>query len=509
MSLKLIREAHLASTLSKAELRALSIIKTATSRSLVDMVSEAFTPTADDFETWMRVVVGEAQDRGVNLNKKAEFTQLVMDILENDPVNPPIDMQEAIALKLWQDYKGVKSEVRINKIAAAKEEEEKVEAARKQIAQRYAQGSGSRTTTNPSAYDEEEMAPMGISDDLAARKIFDKIKGTPNLNFATIQQFVGKYAPMVGKSPTDVKYISAQVYGMLQDVGMAEENEEEDVMANFLKDGGEIQHIPAHRTRKSEKWQGSAHIGKTGGRSRRVSTGNAANTMGRPVIGMPSVGNEEEESGFAQAFNLAMNTEDEEDSMSFLNDVLKDRSSRPSMDKGSFSSHLRGDDEDFDDEDFDDDDDDELVDTLDNDGDGDLSDDELFTSDDDDEDFDDEDFDDEDSDDEDFDDNTMDDVDADISRKKLKPSKSYDEEEAVKSFFRQAATAPRNMMTQAIKDIEGEGKTAWTSSNVPKNPHPQKSAAYRAWQRGMLAAAKESLGIVDKPKEPKKAKKKK
>lgn len=182
-------------------------------------VNESFTPDDSDFDAWMRVIVGEAGDRGVNLNKKSQFMELAMDVLENDPASPPLDMQEMIAAKLWQDYNSAKNAVRINKLAQAKEEEEKVSNARKQIADRFAQGTTSMT---PSTEEEE----MGISDDLAARKIFNKIKGTPNLNFAVVQQYVNKYLSAVGKRPTDAKYLSALVYGMLQDAGMAEENEE-------------------------------------------------------------------------------------------------------------------------------------------------------------------------------------------------------------------------------------------------------------------------------------------
>jgi len=56
-----------------------------------------------------------------------------------------------------------------------------------------------------------------ISDQLAAQKIFDKIKGTPNLKFHTVEQLVHRYIGMVGKAPTDVKYIATLVWGMLED----------------------------------------------------------------------------------------------------------------------------------------------------------------------------------------------------------------------------------------------------------------------------------------------------
>lgn len=456
MSLKLIREALLHATLSDADIKALSIIKEATgAESIVDLVSESFTPSADDFDAWMRVVVGEAQDRGINLSKKANFMELVMDVLENDPAMPPIEMQEAIATKLWQDYQSAKNEVRINKIAAAKEEEEKVAAARKQIADRFA------------------------------------------------------------RQPED----------RIHSAGMRNAYDEEETVDDFLKRGGTVQQLKMRKPRAGEKWQGSAHIGKSSERPGRSTTGKAANTRGLPVIGMRKRGTEEEESGFEQAFNVAKGIEDEEHT-SFLSDVLKTRTTRAgARSPTSFSSHLRGFEDENRDVEFDEMDpdvtdaepgvftstDDEFDDTT---VDTDFSDDESVdgececpcASDNTESEMDVETDDEFGPPEDELDDDTMDDVDADVSRGK--PEKFYDEEEAVKSFFRQAATAPRNMMTQAIKDIESEGASAWKQANVPANPHPKKSAAYRAWQKGLLAAAKESLGIVDKPKDMKTKKKK-
>lgn len=449
MSLKLIKDAALVATLSKQDIDALSVIKNATGAStLAEIVKESFTPSDDDFETWLRVVVGEAGDRGINIGKKSNFMQLAMDVLENDPAMPPIEMQEMIAKKLWQDYNSARDAVRIGKIAAAKEEEEKVEAAKKRIAQRFAQGPVTHTTTNPSAYDEEEMS---------------------------------------------------------------------DAVADFLRKGGKIQQIPSRPPRQSERLQGSAHIGKTGERAGRSTTGKSANTMGRPVIGMSKVGREEEESGFEQAFNAAKGIEDEEHT-SFLSDVLRSHTTRAGVrHKSSLINHLCG----FEDEARAEDDlDPDLEDgdvevSFGPDGVEGVSDDEVFTSSDDEcecpcadatsdemsDELDDvkSEFDDtemgppEDE----LDDDTMDDIDADVEDRA--PKKGFDEEEAVKSFFRQAVTSPNDMMRQAVKDIEAEGQAAWKKANVPTNPHPKKSQAYRAWQKGLLGAAKEALGIVDKP----------
>lgn len=70
--------------------------------------------------------------------------------------------------------------------------------------------------------EEEVKEQMAMSDDLAAKKIADKIKGTPNLTVPSVEGMVKRYLPMVGKHDTDVKYLTAQVVSILQDLGMME-----------------------------------------------------------------------------------------------------------------------------------------------------------------------------------------------------------------------------------------------------------------------------------------------
>jgi hypothetical protein len=64
---------------------------------------------------------------------------------------------------------------------------------------------------------------VGMSDHLAAKKIADKIKGTPNLNINSIKSYVSKYIGMVGKAPTDVDYIATLVLDELENQGMMDE----------------------------------------------------------------------------------------------------------------------------------------------------------------------------------------------------------------------------------------------------------------------------------------------
>jgi len=68
----------------------------------------------------------------------------------------------------------------------------------------------------------KEAAPASISDTLAAKKIADKIRGTPDLSIPKIKQYVTKYLSMVGKAPTDVDYLAALVSTELENQGMNE-----------------------------------------------------------------------------------------------------------------------------------------------------------------------------------------------------------------------------------------------------------------------------------------------
>lgn len=116
--------------------------------------------------------------------------------------------------------------------------------------------------------------------------------------------------------------------------------------------------------------------------------------------------------------------------------------------------------------------------------------------------------------DEDLDGEFADDEDLDVnfggSDNERKPARVTieDEETVKKNMFRNVITAPRSEVTQALKDVESEGQKAWAGMQLAKNPHPKKSQAYNAWQKGFRNSAKDSLGIVDKPVNAKPAKRK-
>ena len=68
-----------------------------------------------------------------------------------------------------------------------------------------------------------------------------------------------------------------------------------------------------------------------------------------------------------------------------------------------------------------------------------------------------------------------------------------------KTNLQQMLSGPRSTITQAQKEIEAEGEAAWKAHQLPANPHPKKSIAYGAWERGMKRAVKTHFGIDDKP----------
>jgi hypothetical protein len=82
--------------------------------------------------------------------------------------------------------------------------------------------------------------------------------------------------------------LAAQMQELRRAKKLLSQGVEEDAVADFLARGGQIQQGKLHKPRKSERWQGSSHIGAAGGQGTkgRVS-GMAANTntkSGKPVV---------------------------------------------------------------------------------------------------------------------------------------------------------------------------------------------------------------------------------
>ena len=100
----------------------------------------------------------------------------------------------------------------------------------------------------------EEMAPAGISDELAAKKIAAKIMGTPDLNIPKIKQLVTKYLSMVGKAPTDVTHLAALVATELETKGVMESKKKKPDFLDIDGDGNKKE--PMKKAAKD------AHAGK-------------------------------------------------------------------------------------------------------------------------------------------------------------------------------------------------------------------------------------------------------
>lgn len=76
------------------------------------------------------------------------------------------------------------------------------------------------------------------------------------------------------------------------------------------------------------------------------------------------------------------------------------------------------------------------------------------------------------------------------------------------SILRQVAASPTGLLQSTLKEIESEGRASWQTVQLPQNPHPAGSQAYKSWIRGFISGAKDTLGIHDKPSTPKKSKRK-
>lgn len=91
-----------------------------------------------------------------------------------------------------------------------------------------------------------------------------------------------------------------------------------------------------------------------------------------------------------------------------------------------------------------------------------------------------------------------------------KPTLAKEEEEKgrpKKTNLHQMLSGPRSTITQAQKEIEADGENAWKAHQLPSNPHPKKSIAHAAWERGMKRAVRTHFGLDDKPAvQPKKKK---
>lgn len=59
--------------------------------------------------------------------------------------------------------------------------------------------------------------------------------------------------------------------------------------------------------------------------------------------------------------------------------------------------------------------------------------------------------------------------------------------------------SPKTHINAALKKVEDDGAHAFHAITMPKNPHPDKSLAHRAWAKGFKTTAKDIMGFHEKP----------
>lgn len=126
MSLKLIKEAQLATTISPDKLATYNVLKEAMGVNSLSALMEAFRPSPEDFAKWLEVIGGFAEEEGLSINQRSNFNDVASAVLDNDPANPPEEMRTAIINKLWNDHKAAKHLGKVEKLANAQEDEEAV-----------------------------------------------------------------------------------------------------------------------------------------------------------------------------------------------------------------------------------------------------------------------------------------------------------------------------------------------------------------------------------------------
>ena len=96
-------------------------------------IFETYESNPKDYSKWLDVIVGYAKDEGVKLNNKSNFFDVAFAVLENDPANIDHNLQEAIANKLWIDYKASKQQSKIDRLHKVAREEEQLSYAIKRM----------------------------------------------------------------------------------------------------------------------------------------------------------------------------------------------------------------------------------------------------------------------------------------------------------------------------------------------------------------------------------------
>ena len=136
MSFSLIKQALTESKFSPTTRQKIDVLTQQLGREKAMRIVESFEITPDDYETWLNVILGYAEEEGINIKRKGDFMEVAGAVLENDPVPMDIEMQSAVLKTLWANYKAQQSHSKVQGAIRAKEEEEQLKYALKKFSKK-------------------------------------------------------------------------------------------------------------------------------------------------------------------------------------------------------------------------------------------------------------------------------------------------------------------------------------------------------------------------------------
>lgn len=158
MSLSLLKNAVFESRFTATQKQTIKQLQDTIGIETTRRIVESFDITPDDYDNWLRVIRGVAQDKGMNINTRRDFMDVAFAVLENDPANLPYDVQTTVAQSLWAKQKAEKSHKQVEKAVRAKEEEEQLKFALKKFRNRSVEDEQQSTFTQAynDAFEDEE-----------------------------------------------------------------------------------------------------------------------------------------------------------------------------------------------------------------------------------------------------------------------------------------------------------------------------------------------------------------
>lgn len=467
---KMIREAQAHANLGAKAGLAKQVQTILGAKSIVDVkgIFEAFDPSAFEikpeyYAQWMEALQGEAAERGINLSDRAEFMDFAHDMLDNDPriqeLNADDKLRQKIVSTLWKAAQATRSHKDVNAavgghIQKAREEEEQVE---------------KLVGANDGERDRRSHTPA-TRPALDTRRTAGGANNTNNAN-GTIDHDKWSRLPMPTRRPA-AENEEAQFSSMMkQSMGMEDESHSEfkaDINrpakknpypANSLRHAlwNDIHNAKAREEEEFDDMEGEdrpspeeAAVKITG-----VEGGSEGQDAGEGDMD-DDLTSSDEMSADADPESTEAELKDHESNDQEYYDKVDELMARVA----ELEAELQG----------------QSGDEPTGEGEAMVGRDEMEPK-------------------VSKDEGDMDDMDMD----KPAGEPEFDEEEQVKNFFRKAITSPKTMLSQAVKDVEEEGAAAWTKLQLPSNPHPRKSQAHGAWTRGLTKAAKEALGLNEKP----------